>query len=135
MRDKELVNCSSTSDLDERRRFQKSSRLLDSLAYQNVFAANKSFHHQGFTILARKSAGTSPRLGLAISKKQIRRAVDRNKVKRIVRETFRLGIEKNLPVDLVVLAKSRVLQLDNKKMITTLEQQWCKVNHYFSNSQ
>ena len=47
----------------------------------------------------------SARLGLAISKKNAKRAVDRNRIKRLIRESFRQNREKLPGIDLVVMAK------------------------------
>ena len=52
-----------------------------------------------------------PRLGLAISKKIIRKAVDRNRVKRMIRESFRLNQQQLGCFDIVVLAKRDTVKL------------------------
>lgn len=81
--------------------------------YGRVFEAAERSSDRYFTVLTRtrqKSAGESgtSRLGLAIAKKQLRRAVDRNRIKRLVREYFRTEV---LPTeqkarDYVVMARS-----------------------------
>jgi ribonuclease P protein component len=43
-----------------------------------------------------------PRLGIVASKKALRRAIDRNRAKRLVRETFRVMQGERLSVDMVV---------------------------------
>jgi ribonuclease P protein component len=58
-----------------------------------------------FTVLARTSDRARPRLGLAISRKAARRSVDRNRIKRISREAFRLcGHDSG--VDVIVFARN-----------------------------
>lgn len=52
------------------------------------------------TVVPRQEAGA--RLGLVIGKKQLRRAVGRNLVKRLARETFRLQRDTLPPVDLIL---------------------------------
>lgn len=54
---------------------------------------------------ARPSGGNSARLGLVVRKKVLRRAVDRNRAKRTIRESFRLA-QGLPPVDIVVRVMS-----------------------------
>jgi ribonuclease P protein component len=56
----------------------------------------------GYTVyLARRDAG-SARLGMLISRKHSARAVERNRIKRCIREAFRLEQEKLGPIDVLV---------------------------------
>ena len=60
------------------------------------------------------------RLGLVVGKKQLKRAVDRNRVKRIVRENFRLQ-RANLPAfDLVIRLAVKPVPLDGKAIAEDL---------------
>lgn len=62
------------------------------------------------------------RLGLAIAKKSIRSAVGRNRIKRLIRESFR---EQSLPsVDLVILANKAIDELSNQQLRIGLERCW-----------
>jgi len=66
------------------------------------------------------------RLGLIISKKAAPKAVDRNRIKRLVRESFRR--QKSLKsADYVVLAKPSVKQLTNQQVFETLQQLWQRI--------
>ena len=68
-------------------------------------------------ILAKLTTNSYPRLGLVVSKKNVGCAVARNRVKRLCRETFRLR-SSNLPkMDVVVLAKNGISQLENRQII------------------
>lgn len=52
-------------------------------------------------LAARRSATATPRLGLIVGKRCLRRAVDRNRAKRVIRESFRHATD--LPtLDIVV---------------------------------
>ena len=69
-------------------------------------------------LLARRSGLESGRIGLVVPKKHLRRAVDRNIVKRIARNTFRLRQAEFSGVDIVVLVKGK-FNLDRIKTQTT----------------
>ncbi len=73
-----------------------------------------------FTLLA-QSSSRSPRLGLAISKKQVRRAVDRNRLKRLAREVFRIHRSQLACVDVVVMARQAAGVADNASLRRSLE--------------
>lgn len=52
--------------------------------------------------------GPAARLGLAISKKHARRSVDRNRIKRVAREAFRVRRQSLPPVDIIVLSRAGI---------------------------
>lgn len=58
-------------------------------------------------LLARCNVLDSGRIGLVIPKKHLRRAVDRNVVKRIARDTFRHRQTDFIGLDIVVLVKGK----------------------------
>jgi len=59
-----------------------------------------------------------------VPKKALKRAVWRNRVKRVVRESFRLN-QHNLPaIDIVVIAKGGVKEMDNEALFKLLEKLW-----------
>lgn len=60
------------------------------------------------------------RLGLAIAKKQVRHAVQRNRLKRLVREAFRQGSAKIGTFDLVVMARRAAAGADNRRLTQSL---------------
>ncbi len=80
-----------------------------------------------FTVLARHNKQQHPRLGITIAKKRIRKAHDRNRLKRIIRESFRIN-QQSLPnVDIVVLGKSNAELMSNQELFNTLEKLWKKL--------
>lgn len=72
-------------------------------------------------MLAVETYRPAARLGLAIAKKQIRRAVDRNRLKRIIREVFRRQDNKSSAYDFVVMARSAAANADNPALRASLQ--------------
>ena len=71
--------------------FSKSKRLLKKEDYDSVFSQSKKLSTQEFIILYCNNTIGHARLGLAIAKKNIPKAHDRNRLKRLLRETFALA--------------------------------------------
>ena len=70
--------------------FTKNRRLLKASEYKEVFDCNSlKVAHPKLLLLALPNNSGQSRLGLVLGKKNIPTAVGRNRVKRVVRETFR----------------------------------------------
>jgi ribonuclease P protein component len=104
--------------------FPRTVRLLKPAEFQRVFKRATRVQDANFTILARANSGTQARLGLAIARKQIRRAVDRNRLKRLIRETFRRHQVLLQGLDIVVMARRQALQQNNDVLIEALGRLW-----------
>ena len=108
--------------------FGKSLRLLSSGDFKSVFDdAPFRASHRHFLILARANQLPVPRLGLVISKKSIRLAVNRNRVKRLIRESFRLRQESLAGLDVIVLSRTGMDELSNADISKQLDQQWQRI--------
>ena len=122
-----LVNNVKTTTINDTKlnfSFSRGQKLLTADQYKMVFSKSKRFGNKSFTVLARRNSLSHPRLGLAISKKAVKNAVDRNRIKRIFRESFRLNQHKLPNVDIIAMCKSDVLSLDKKEMHKQIETQW-----------
>lgn len=87
--------------------FHKSDRLLSSPQFQAVFGAPiKKLHSTHLLVFLAKSSAEQPRLGLAITKKKLKNATDRNRLKRQIRETFRQQKVQLPALDMVFIVKS-----------------------------
>ena len=113
--------------------FGKARRLLNAKDYSRVFdGAEARASHKHLLLLARTNNQPGHRLGLVIAKKNVRLAVQRNRIKRIAREVFRNLPESDPHLDVVLLARHGLDQLDNAELSTILRQQWQKLIRHAS---
>lgn len=104
--------------------FTRQVRLTQAKQYRYVFAKAKRFGNRSMTILVRENEITHPRLGLAIAKKCAKRAVDRNRIKRLIRESFRHH-QLILPnIDIIIMCRPLILQQSNDEISQQLQKQW-----------
>jgi ribonuclease P protein component len=105
--------------------FGKSLRLLGSGDFQQVFdSASFRISHQHLLLLACHNERGSPRLGLVVAKKHLRLAVDRNRIKRLCRESFRKRQADFADLDLIILSRNGLDKLDNASVFSLLDHQW-----------
>ena len=95
--------------------------------YKKVFANPVKSVDSFFTLLAIKNNSDHPRLGLAIAKKIIRKAVTRNLIKRAVRESFRCQQYQLINIDIVVLARKGALNASPAVLKKSLDKHWLKL--------
>ena len=86
-------------------RLTRQSRILKPSEYKFVFNNGSMTKGKYWQVMATKTNTSKARLGLAISKKIHRLAVERNRFKRIARETFRLQQARLASWEFVVMAK------------------------------
>ena len=106
-----------------RQSFPRHARLLLPAEYNRVFAAGKRVSGPAVTlVLARREPIQQPaRLGLALAKKQLKRAHERNRVKRLLREVFRHRAHALEGCDVVALARTAAQNMTNDALRTELE--------------
>ena len=104
--------------------FPHTAKLSQPAHYRRVFDNPEYKVSNGaFLVLAMPGATQSSRLGVVVAKKNIRRAVRRNRIKRLVREQFRQH-PFDKAIDLVVLARSGADQMDNTGLWRELDKLW-----------
>ena len=91
--------------------FSKTERLLKTDEFSSVFALCRSRHGRYVQVLLGE-AQAHPRLGLVVAKKVAKRAHERNYMKRVLREWFRLHKQQLPAQDIVVRAKMKFEQED-----------------------
>lgn len=108
--------------------FSRELRLLTPSHFTYVFNNAIPAVSPQFTLLARINDGNTARLGITLAKKKIKKAHDRNRIKRLIRESFR-HVRSSLPaIDIVVIGKTGADALSNQEIYALLDKQWKKLS-------
>lgn len=99
-----VVQDSRSSIKAESAKFTASQRLLRKVGFGHVVKA-ENISDKKFKIFFAYNGMNNARLGIIASKKTLPNAVDRNYVKRVIREAFRHHNVKSCKLDLVVMVK------------------------------
>lgn len=105
--------------------FGRESRLCSPADFKQVFdTTDIKVSSNQLLILAKVNELGRARLGLVVAKKNIRRAVGRNRAKRRIRETFRLQQDEVGNLDVVVLVRKGFSDLNDRDLNLLLNKQW-----------
>lgn len=104
-------------------RFPRTARLLKPADFKAVMdnAAFRSNLNQ-ILLLAIPSTTEQSRIGFVIARKKVKRAVDRNRIKRVCRDHFRHHQTELPALDIVYLARQNLQTLDNLALRTLLDE-------------
>lgn len=108
-------------------RFTRRARLLKPDEFKFVFENGRREQAPLFTVIAAGNSVGLPRLGLAIAKKNIAKANDRNRVKRHIRESFRDHQDRLPQVDIVILARPAAQKESAEGIRRQLERLWTRL--------
>lgn len=113
--------------------FSKKFKIIKPEQYKNIFSKPKRSVDNKFVIIAKKNKVNHPRLGLAISKKSIKLSVQRNRIKRLIKEYFRKEvISTDQSIDFIVMAKKNIQTNKNDKLYLSLDTNFKKLINQLS---
>ena len=107
-----------------RLRFGRPMRLLSAADFERVFQHAERSSSKSLTVLARPSGRLRARLGLAVPRRQIRKAVERNRVKRLIRESFRQHQALLEGLDVVVVVRGPLAEKSTERVFRCLDNHW-----------
>jgi len=108
-------------------RFARHVRLSNKVEFGKVFEQHTKSGDIYFTVLVRPNELGFSRLGLAISRKSARTAVARNRIKRVIRESFRHHQQQLGSRDFVVIGRENLAGYSNAIFFDSLERHWLRL--------
>jgi len=110
---------------DGRYRLKKSNRLLRRNEFDRVINKGKKFVSPSLIVFVRyrdANEGTESRLGIIVTKKNFKRAVDRNRIRRRLKEAFRYLLpEWARAMELVVIARHTIVDRSSDQIRSEIQ--------------
>jgi ribonuclease P protein component len=94
-----------------------------------VFNGGRRSADRYFTVLYTPNDSDVARLGFAVAKKKIRKAVGRNRIRRLARESFRYECSTLGGVDIVILAQTIADAASNQELTASLQKHWQRIRN------
>lgn len=111
------------------RGFGREKRLLTPRQFKAVFDSPSGKEPgRNVLLLARENDLQHPRLGLVIGKKSVKLSVERNRIKRQIRETFRHHQLELAGWDIVIIARKGLADLDNPELAKQFAKLWKRLS-------
>ena len=101
---------------------------MSSGQYSDVFQkVELRISSRSFLLLIRNKTLPNARIGIIVAKKHVKLAVQRNRIKRLIRDSFRCEYQLLPAVDIVILAKKNTAGLNNSELTDELKYLWRKL--------
>lgn len=113
--------------------FPRNHRLVTKAEFKHVFDAPHKVNQKHLTVLYRSNHKNYARIGLIIGKRYVSSAVARNRIRRIIRDSFRLHQDRLVGWDIVVIARQQCDSLSKEKIRKGIDDLWEKLTAYYQN--
>jgi ribonuclease P protein component len=105
----------------------RARRLRQPWEFKRAYALGQRLGNALFTAVVQPNGLTAPRLGMSIAARVVRRAVQRNRLRRVIRESFRAHQCELPALDLVIGVRASAVSAESARLRAALEQLWQKV--------
>jgi ribonuclease P protein component len=92
--------------------------------FQAVFEESKKVSQRYLLALFRPNQQARARIGIMVGKRAVHLAAERNLIKRVIRESFRLNQDKLQGIDIVVIARQQCNSLTKTQLREGVEKLW-----------
>jgi len=112
--------------------FNSKHKLIKAIEFKRVFKKPFVSSDDCFKVLARLNQAENSRLGMAVSRQVDKHAVGRNRIKRVIRESFREHfVAGRICLDIVVLPRRETATICNKRLFHSLQGHWARLENQF----
>ncbi len=111
----------------ERLTFPAARRLRRKWEFDQLYASGKRIGNNHFGVTVHPNSLGLARLGLAVASKPFGGSVPRNRIRRLIRESFRLRQHELPHVDLVISARPRARDVPAAQLRASLDGLWDKI--------
>jgi ribonuclease P protein component len=112
----------------EAARFPRAARLLQAADFAALRGTSRRLACRHFHAEFRPNDLAMARLGLAVSKRVSKRAVQRNRLKRLARESFRVRLTRLPAVDILLIARPSALNVAGADLLADLATLWDRLS-------
>ncbi|MFZ2315808.1 MAG: ribonuclease P protein component [Gammaproteobacteria bacterium] len=104
--------------------FSRTYRLASKAEFQSVFANPQKASRGPLLALYTPNSLPHARLGVIVAKRHFKRAVDRNLLRRLVKESFRHYCDKLPGLDIVFMFRARYQVIDKSNIRKEIDSLW-----------
>jgi len=113
--------------------FPRSHRLITKAEFKRVFDEPLKVSQRCLMILCRLNQKKYARIGIIVGKRVANSAVARNRIRRIVRDSFRFNQERLVGWDIVVIARQQCDTLSKENIRKGIDDLWEKLLTRYQN--
>jgi ribonuclease P protein component len=107
--------------------FPRARRLRSAADFKRVYANGRRMGNEFFTVNTQPNELSLARLGMSVAVRTMGNAVERNRLRRMIRESFRLHQASVPPLDIVIGARSAARSAPTAQLRASLERLWQKL--------
>jgi ribonuclease P protein component len=122
-----MAAASAASGAAVRLRFPPQRRMRRPAEFKRAYAQGRRLGNELFTVNAVPNGLGSARLGMSVAARNLKAAVARNRIRRLIRESFRSHLRGLPALDLVIGVRAAVLEADNARVRERLDALWNKI--------
>lgn len=114
--------------------FPRNYRLVSKFEYQSTFDNATKVAQKYLLALYKPNQSTHSKLGIIVGKRVANRAVVRNQIKRVIRESFRAHPLKRAGLDIIVIARHQCDTLNKEEIRAGIDKLWQRLVTQYQNA-